>query len=200
MTQKTVAILGLIVCFLYFATTVAFVATGSNPALLLFEIITMLSGVYMVFLIAALPYAQHEKSKIPRIAAVSCAAACMAITNIVHFLNITVIRPMIAGGVEVPDYLVLGLWPSAITATEYIAWGLFIALAFLLLALISKPKTILKPLLCLCGCLCMVGFLGVMINEYLWYVAPLGYGVGTVVICIALLRQGSAHQEVLPQP
>lgn len=26
-----------------------------------------------------------------------------------------------------------------------------------------------------------------MINENLWYLAPMGYGVGTIVICIELL-------------
>lgn len=36
---------------------------------------------------------------------------------------------------------------------------------------------------------CMIGFFGtVFINENIWYVAPIGYGFGTIAICIQMIR------------
>lgn len=36
---------------------------------------------------------------------------------------------------------------------------------------------------------CMIGFLGtVFINENIWYAAPIGYGFGTIAICIQMIR------------
>ena len=188
MTVKTVAKIGLIICALYFFMTTVVVVTGNSLALLLFEIITMLSGIYMVLLIATLPFPKEKRDSLPRKAAISCAALCMVITNMVHCINIAVIQPMVANGTSVPDYLTLGLWPSVITAVEYLAWGQFLALAFLLSALISKPEAKIKLLLYVCGCLCAAGFFGVIfVNEFCWYISPLGYGIGTAIICVKLL-------------
>jgi hypothetical protein len=30
-------------------------------------------------------------------------------------------------------------------------------------------------------------------NENIWYAAPMGYGIGTVILCIELLQIGENH-------
>lgn len=46
----------------------------------------------------------------------------------------------------------------------------------------------LKTILLICGSLCLLGFFGtVPVNGNIWYMAPLGYGLGTIVVCIEML-------------
>ena len=40
-----------------------------------------------------------------------------------------------------------------------------------------------------CGILCLIGFFGtIFINKNIWYVAPMGYGIGTMIVCIQMLK------------
>ena len=68
---------------------------------------------------------------------------------------------------------------------------MFLGLAFLFSSLGIANKQELKPLkitLLICSCLCIIGFFGwLIINENLWYIASIGYGIGAVIICIELL-------------
>lgn len=60
----------------------------------------------------------------------------------------------------------------------------------------NKYKTNVKNISLISGFLCIVGFLGtVLINENLWYLAPLGYGVGTMMICIEMIKHNSLSQK-----
>ena len=39
------------------------------------------------------------------------------------------------------------------------------------------------------GILCFIGFAGaLLINENVWYVAPMGYGIGLLILCVMRLR------------
>lgn len=41
----------------------------------------------------------------------------------------------------------------------------------------------------ICAILCQIGFWGAMfINENLWYLAPWGYGLGFMILCIQALK------------
>ena len=116
-----------------------------------------------------------------------------ALTGGAHIVNITVTRKLINEGVNVPVYFQIGFWPSVEMAIDYLAWGFFMGLAFLCVGLSAKSndksKRIMKLNALLCGILCLVGFFGtIFINENIWYVAPIGYGIGTMIICIQLLR------------
>jgi cyanate permease len=63
-----------------------------------------------------------------------------------------------------------------------------------LLEIANEQK--LKPLkitLFICSYLCIIGFFGwLIINENLWYIASMGYGIGAVIICIELLLLGKS--------
>lgn len=78
-------------------------------------------------------------------------------------------------------------------AIDYLAWGFFVGLAFLCIGFATnskdKQKLIIKVTVLVCGMLCLSGFFGaIFINENLWYVAPMGYGLGSMIICIQMMR------------
>ena len=141
---------------------------------------------YMTFLIVAFPVEKKSKH-FYRTMAVVCVSACMLLTNAAHFVNIAAIRPLIASGISIPDYFQIGKYPSILMGIDYLGWGLFMGLAFIFSSCFIDTVMKLRKFLMLCGCLCLVGFIGVVFNENLWYIAPLGYGIGTAVICVILL-------------
>jgi len=191
MNRKNIAITGILLCCIYFFVVIEFVATSSTNWLMVFDIVTMFSGIYYVFLIIALPFSENRK-KTP---AIIFAAALMIITNIAHTINLTSIRN-IKNGINMPDYLQIGKTFSFVTSIEYLGWGIFLGLAFLFSSLGIANKQELKPLkitLFICSCLCIIGFFGwFLINENLWYIASVGYGIGAVIICIELLLMGKS--------
>lgn len=186
MNRKMISNVGITICNIYFIATIVLALTASEIALLCLEISTMVAGVYMVMLFISLPYSTDNKYTIRRKMAVICAAACMTLTNVIHWVNISVTRPLINAGIHVPDHFRIGAWPSVEMAIDYVAWGLFMSLAFLFAANAILSDTGIRRLLVICGCLCMIGFFGVLANENLWYIAPIGYGPGTVVLCVKL--------------
>jgi hypothetical protein len=160
---------------------------------MVFDIVTMFSGIYYVFLITVLPFSNDEKTQNNKILAIIFAVTLMIITDIAHTINLTSIRN-IKNGVNIPDYLQIGKTLSFVTSIEYLGWGIFLGLAFLFssLGIINKQKLKhLKITLFICSCLCIIGFFGwLIINENLWYIASMGYGIGAVIICIELLLLG----------
>ncbi len=46
----------------------------------------------------------------------------------------------------------------------------------------------LKTILLICGSLCLLGFFGTaLVNGNHWYLVPLGYGLGAIIVCIEML-------------
>jgi hypothetical protein len=190
MNRKDIIYSGIVLCLIYFIVTFMLILTGSKSLLTAMEIVTMVSGVFMLLLILILPSSSTELTKIYRIASVAFATGSMILTNVAHFVNLTVTERLLRLGMSIPDFFQIGKWPSIEMAIDYLAWGMFMGLAFISAFVFTPKEKIYKNLkytLLICGILCILGFLGVIINENLWYLAPLGYGVGTVVICIELL-------------
>jgi hypothetical protein len=188
LNRKNIAITGIILCCIYFLAVVMFIAIRAMNWLIIFDIVTMFSGIYFVFFVIVLPFSKDENNKI---AAILFAAILGIFTNIAHTLNLVSIQN-IKNGINIPAYLQIGRAMSYVTAIDYLGWGIFLGLAFLFSSLGMENKKELKSLkvtLLVCSCLCIIGFLGwLIINENLWYIASMGYGIGTVVICIELLQ------------
>ena len=70
---------------------------------------------------------------------------------------------------------------------DYLARGLFRSLACLFAAKANLQDGGIRWLLVICGSLFIIGFEDVLANENLWYIAPIGYGPGTVVLCVKLI-------------
>jgi hypothetical protein len=190
MNRKGIIYAGIVLCVIYFLVTFMLIQTGSKSWAIAMEIVTMVSGVFMLLLILILPSSSTELTKTYRIASIAFVTGCMILTNVAHFLNLAVTEQLLRSGIVIPDYFQIGKWPSIEMAIDYLSWGMFMGLAFLASFMYipeEKGYKNLKYTLLVCGMLCILGFLGVMINENLWYIAPLGYGVGTLIICIELL-------------
>lgn len=190
MNRKGIIYPGIVLCVIYFLVTFMLILTGSKSWIIAMEIVTMVSGVFMLLLILVLPSSPAELRKIYRIVSVAFVTGSMILTNVAHFVNLAVTEQLLRSGIHVPDYFQIGKWPSVEMAVDYLAWGMFMGLAFLASFMYIPKENSYKSLkytLLVCGTLCVLGFLGVMINENLWYLAPLGYGIGTLVICIELL-------------
>ncbi len=186
--RKIVAILGIIIGIIYFIFTILLIISGTNIWLTAFEIITMIAGFLMVSIIMVLPFYQKAGTKQ---LSVIFASVCMILTNVAHFVNLVVITPLLKKGIDIPEYLQIGVWPSVEMAVDYLGWGLFMGLAFICSWLAIAKNNVTKKIrimLLLSGILCFIGFFGtILINENMWYIAPMGYGVGNLFICIELL-------------
>lgn len=189
MTKK-ISVIGIIACALYFLSVGLFLITKSETALTAWELMTIFSAPVVLFVLLELSNVLSITSLYKNAMLAFMACTC-ALTGAAHIVNITVTRRLINEGVPIPVYFQIGFWPSVEMAVDYLAWGFFTGLAFLCVGLSGKgsdkSKRIMKLNALVCGMLCLIGFLGtVFINENIWYIAPIGYGIGTMVICIQL--------------
>ena len=191
MTKK-ISATGIVACILYFLSVGIFLVTKTEAALAIWELMTVIGAPVVMLVLLELCEIVSAMSiyKKATLAFMSCTCA---LTSVAHIVNITVTRPLISAGVNVPTYLQIGYWPSVEMAIDYLAWGFFNGLAFLCVGVAIKSKDTLlrmiKTTSLLCGALCCVGFFGAMfINENLWYTAPMGYGFGTIMICMQMLK------------
>lgn len=190
--KNKISIIGIATCILYFVSVGAFLITKAEIALTIWELMTILSAPIVLFVLLELNTLVSISSVYKKAMLAFMTCTC-ALTSVTHIVNITVTRALISDGIDVPTYFQIGFWPSVEMAIDYLAWGFFTGLAFLCIgiAIGNKDKTerIIKATLLICGILCLVGFFGtVFINENIWYVAPMGYGLGTLVICIQIIK------------
>lgn len=190
--KKKIFITGIITCILYFISVGLFLITKTEIALTIWELMTVLSAPVVLFVLLEISTTLAITSiyKKAMLAFMSCTCS---LTGVAHIVNITVTRTLISEGLDVPTYFQIGYWPSVEMAIDYLAWGFFTGLAFLCLSIAIKDKDkierSIKITLLTCGILCLIGFFGtVFINENIWYVAPMGYGIGTMIVCIQMLR------------
>ncbi|MGN0439109.1 MAG: hypothetical protein ACI4F4_11340 [Lachnospiraceae bacterium] len=191
MTKK-ISLIGITTGTLYFISVGLFLITKTEVALSVWELMTIFSAPVVLFILLELSTLLGV-TLIYRNAMLVFMSCTCALTGVAHIVNLTVTRRLISEGVNVPTYFQIGYWPSIEMATDYLAWGFFMGLAFLCIGLggedENKHRYTLKITLLICGLLCLIGFFGsVFINENIWYVAPMGYGFGSIVICIQMYR------------
>lgn len=191
MTKK-ISIIGIATVTLYFISVVLFLITKTETALSVWELMTIFSAPVVLFVLLELNTLLDVTSIYKSAMLVFMSCTC-ALTGVAHIVNLTVTRRLIREGVNVPTYFQIGHWPSAEMAADYLAWGFFVGLALLCIGLGCKGENqyrcTLKITLLICGLLCLIGFFGaVFINENIWYVAPMGYGFGLMVICMQIYR------------
>ena len=191
MTKKIFAI-GIITCILYFVSVGLFLITKTEIALTIWELMTILSAPVVLFILLEISILVAIKPiyKKAILAFMSCTCS---LTGVAHIVNITVTRALISDGIDVPTFFQIGYWPSVEMAIDYLAWGFFTGIAILCLGIAikdkGKKKRSIKITLLICGILCLIGFFGtVFINENIWYVAPMGYGIGMMIVCIQMLK------------
>ena len=190
--EKKVPYIGISTCILYFIAVILFLVTQTEMALTIWEILTMIGAPIILFVLIELANIMNIAS-LYRNAMLSFMSCTCSLTALAHIVNITVTRKLIAEGINVPNYFRIGYWPSIEMAVDYLAWGFFMGLAFLSVGVAinhdNKQNFKMKILVLVCGILCLSGFMGtIFINENLWYLAPLGYGVGVILICVRMIK------------
>lgn len=191
-SKVTVAYSGIVLCTLYLVVVVAFIATKLKLFLSGMEVMTIISALFVPFLIeAVIAHALPEKNFWIYIARIF-ALCCLLLTVSAHFINLTVTNVLINEGINVPTYFQIGQWPSVEMAADYLAWGMFLGLAFISAAIaisnIAKLRKMQITVL-VCGILCLIGFVGPIINnQNIWFIAVAGYTLGIILISIGLLR------------
>ena len=189
--KRIISVFGLFLVFAYLAVVIIFVVTGSEIFLTIMEILTIISAFYILLLLETVLLGSDMESQIQKHFALISMAGCIILTSSTHIVNLTVTRQLISLGVNVPMFFQIGQWPSVEMVIDYLAWGLFLGIAFICTAFTIKRdnEIILKWTLFICGCLCIIGFIGSMINFVdLWYIAVLGYTVGLAIICIEQIK------------
>lgn len=196
--KKKISLIGIIYTILYFLAVGLFLIAKTETALTIWEIATIIGAPVILLVLIELANFMDVTSicKNAMLAFMSCTCS---LTAVAHIVNITVTRKLLAQGVDIPEFLQIGFWPSVEMATDYLAWGFFMGLAFLSIGISiqssEKPKILMKRIVIICSILCLAGFWGtVFVNENLWYLAPMGYGFGTIIICVQMIKMKKSEK------
>ena len=167
-----------------------FLITQSGIALTFWETMTVVGAIIMLIVLAVIADEYKIQPLLQRFMLISLSGTVF-LTTVAHFTSIGVIRKLESQGVAVPDYFKIGTSPSIEMTMDYIAWGMFMGLAFFALFLGVKHKAI-RIFSLICSILCLIGFIGSFISDSLWYAAPFGYGIGFLIMCVYILRSKKA--------
>ena len=154
-----------------------------DPVLAVMEVLTLMSALLIVVVIAAIHNYASVNRKVYGLIALAFTIAFAAMTSAVHFVELTAVRQRGSGGI---------VWPSPEYAVELLAWNLFLGLALLFAAQVfddGGPERGVRRGLLISGVLCVAGIVGPAVgNMRLQLVGILGYAVALPVVCFMLAR------------
>ena len=174
-------------CFLYAVVVALFLITKSEVCLTIWEIYTILSAIYFLIYFSLLSKSLGFNEKEIKLVTAMFIGLVVA-TSIAHLSSVCITRPLLRSGYNVPEYYLIGTYPSIEMFIDYIGWGLFTGLGFIFISKYIKDNKLLKNVFLVFGIMILFGFIGgfTPIQE-LWYIASLGYGVGPIIISIILI-------------
>lgn len=149
-----------------------------DPILAVMEVLTILSALALVVIMAALHDDAPPDRKLASLLALAFTVAFAGTTCVVHVVELTALRQLGTAGLA---------WPSALYAAELTAWDLLLGLALLAAAASFEGTGRAAPLrraLATCGLLCLAGLVGPAVgNMRLQLIGVLGYAVVLPVAC-----------------
>jgi len=190
-----------IICIvLALAYLIALVATavsssGFPPAApydVIISVITLLSAGSILVLFAVIHASASDERKLLSLIALSFATLFAGLTSINRFTHLAIVRPASAAGVTdgIQWFTPYGA-TSIMTGLEFLAWGLFLGLAFVFLAPVfgaGRLERALFWLLLINGILCLVSVLALPTGiDWLTYVGAIAWGPGFVIVPALLL-------------
>ena len=185
--KKFYHIIMIILCFLYAVVVALYIATKSEVCLAIWEIYTILSAIYFLIYFRMLSKSLNFKEKEIKIIAIMFLGLVVS-TSIAHLSSVCITRPLLRNGYDVPNYYLIGTYPSFEMFVDYIGWGLFTGLGFIFISKYIKDYKLLKNIFLVLGIMILMGFIGGLTPiQELWYIASFGYGVGPIIISIVLL-------------
>lgn len=167
-------------------------------------LIILLAPLMVIAMVAVHGYAPRE------VRACSLSAlifmVCMAvITSSLHFVVLTVSRPLAAASLASASLLFSFEWPSVVYALDILAWDGFFALSMLLAAAVFRDAGLEKAvryLMIVSGVLSLVGLLGVPLAmlevDYWLHVRNIGIVGYALVAPIAFLLLGMLFGRTEP--
>lgn len=188
--MKRISTCSIIAIIFYFISVMLFLITKTDLALTIWELMTIIGGLVYLTLFVKLSEKISSDSIYKKLISIF-AASGVVLTSVAHIVNIAVTRRLIGNGIDVPNYFRIGYFPSVEMAVDYLGWGLFIGLAFLCISISIKNKKYnsIKRTCLLSSMLCLIGFIGALfINENMWYIATIGYGIIPIYLCIKTMK------------
>jgi hypothetical protein len=165
-----------------------------DPRLAVMEVLTLLSALPILILVAALVERAPAERRLAGRIALAFATLFAGTTSAVHFVELTATRQAGGGGL---------VWPSIAYALELLAWDVFLGLALLSAATTLHPRgpeRAARQALLLCGALCLLGTLGPLFgNMRLQLLGVFGYAVVLPVAAFFLWRWFSTERERMDQ-
>lgn len=165
-----------------------------DPILAVMEIITMIAALLIVVLMSAVHGYASENRKTLSLIALSFAVLMAGLTSGVHFIALTAGRQTGFAALE---------WPSALYATELLAWDVFLGLSLLFAAPVFAGAGLLavaRWAVTATGALCVIGAIGPIVGDMaLQRIGIVGYGVALPIACLilALVFRRDGRSEAL---
>lgn len=163
----------------------------TDPVLAVMEVITLLSVVPLVTLMAAIHDHAEPARKPYALTAFAFATLCAGTTSAVHFVELTAARQLDGGGI---------VWPSRVYAAELLAWDVFLGLAMSFAAVAfggSGRERAVRRVLLVCGALCLAGTIGPAVGDMrLQLIGVVGYAGVLPVVAILLARLFASNRPL----
>jgi hypothetical protein len=161
-----------------------------GAVLVVMELLTMLSAMLIVLLMAAVHGDASAAGKIHALIALVFSGLLAGVTTSVHFVHLTVLRPLGLVGLA---------WPSPMYAAELLAWDVFFGLALLFAAPAVRGRRFrhaTRWTMSVCGAACLIGISGPATGHMrLQFVAMAGYGLGFPAVCLLLALRWSDRPD-----
>jgi hypothetical protein len=166
-----------------------------DPILAIMEVLTLMSALPMVVIMAAIHGYASVNRKIYGLIALAFTILFAGTTSAVHFVELTALRQVGSRGI---------VWPSPEYAVELLAWNLFLGVALLFAAPVfdgGGPERGVRRGLLISGVLCVAGIAGPAVgNMRLQLVGVLGYAAVLPVVCFMLARLFRSDRAHRPNP
>ena len=164
----------------------------SEPYLTIMEVLMLLLNPALIALFAALHVCASPGRKTYSLAAFSFVILLVAITGVIHFVNLTVNRRTTNATIAeaFAFYQSQGNQMSPMFAAEMLGWDFFFGFALLFAAPVfkgDKLQNAIRISLVLGGALCLIGFSGPASgNMRLQFPAIIGYAFVFPFVCVLL--------------
>ena len=155
----------------------------ADPLLAIMELLTLLSALLLLVMMAALHGRAPEDRKTVSSLAFAFMILTVGVTTAVHFVDLTSSRQM---------GMFLLAWPSTAYALELLAWDVFLGCSLVFAAFTfdssGREKQVRRGLL-VCGALCLLGAVGPAAgNMRLQLVGVFAYGAVLPIVCLLVSR------------
>jgi len=169
-----------------------------DPYFSLMEVLIILMAPSMVAVMVAVHAYAHPAVRAYSLTALACMTIMAGITASVHFVILTVSRPIAAAGFPWASLLFSFEWPSVAYALDILAWDVFFALSMLCAAPVFRGDRLEKTLQVLMiagGALSLAGLVGVPLADMnIRNIGILGYvGVSLAVFPLLGILFGRVH-------